>query len=772
MSSDTSTSTSINYLINMYNKFQEVINVINVKIYNLFQLNYYKNKFTLKMLMLMLILILTKIYLYLYINIQILINTYPITNQLKFLDPNIMNTSILNLNINIYKKEANTLINQPKKSTNNLLRLKLQNSVIRNNPVSGLISTNFQGLLINRFIKNNLSNSYKYSNLRNLSRSFSKNSSVIVQNNSPLILNNVQNVTNVNNVQNVNNVNNENNENNGLQLQQSNKNSANVIDNINTKYESYKKLLNEKSLMLKKKLESRKYILTNLDLRIFKVLFEDNKHIVLRHEDVNNAYKVEVSILKLNPKVRGPYLNYMLTFIELNLNADNLIEEDIKYKVNWSKKIESGFIGIGSHPLELFLDNYHSDLLNLNFTNRLLLIEDDCIKNNKLNIDIDIDISKITNDLIRTITINKDGIFIINKKLVDINKNLLIKIQNNSFNDNIDNCISLTINYNEENNNLDNKVYLIKIIKNKLKLNSIIDLDKKGKILTVHNILKFKKLKIKSKAKLEINNYNKNNNNNNKQSIHIKIKEINNITKFFEDNILNKFPLVFFYKHIYQDFDNYIEINNNHIKNKLAVFLRSKNKDLISTFAYLLTKNKTGKNIFNVLHFDHVSGYIVNNLNIKRSLNNADRITDRKKFINTKLDENFILCNFISNELNLVKEKYNNNNINQSKKLIQVSLNILGFLKLNKFNKFKGVNVSVSVSNSRRKKLFKLLDKIEASINIKFEIIDLAKYRQQECLQLFYIIYNNNPNTNIEIIIKNYNSLIEKRIKTIKNEYI
>src|SRR5712672_1721957 len=112
MSSDTSTSTSINYLINMYNKFQEVINVINVKIYNLFQLNYYKNKFTLKMLMLMLILILTKIYLYLYINIQILINTYPITNQLKFLDPNIMNTSILNLNINIYKKEANTLINQ------------------------------------------------------------------------------------------------------------------------------------------------------------------------------------------------------------------------------------------------------------------------------------------------------------------------------------------------------------------------------------------------------------------------------------------------------------------------------------------------------------------------------------------------------------------------------------------------------------------------------------------------------------------------------------
>src|SRR5258705_102270 len=104
--------------------------------------------------------------------------------------------------------------------------------------------------------------------------------------------------------------------------------------------------------------------------------------------------------------------------------------------------------------------------------------------------------------------------------------------------------------------------------------------------------------------------------------------------------------------------------------------------------------------------------------------------------------------------------------MNQSKNLIQLSLNILGLKLQIKVNNFKGI------SSSRKNKLFKLLDKIEAKINIKFEIIDLAKYRSQECLQLFYIIYNNNPNTNIDIIIKNYNDLIAKRIKTIKNSYI
>jgi len=365
---------------------------------------------------------------------------------------------------------------------------------------------------------------------------------------------------------------------------------------------------------------------------------------------------------------------------------------------------------------------------------------------------------------------------------VDIENNLLIKIKNqtknqqfstnNSFNDNIDNCISLTINYNKENNNFNNQVYLIKIIKNKLRIYSIIHLDQDGKIINETNILKFRNFKIKSKAKLEINNKNKNknknknnnnnnNNNKNQESEYRNIQEIKNIIKLIENNIFNNFPIFFFYKHIYQDLNNYIETNNKHIQNKLDVFLKSNNKDLISTFAYLLTKNKTGKNIFNVLHFDHLSGYIVNNLNIKTYLNNADR----KDFTNTKLDENFRFCSFIFNELNIFKET--NNNMNQSKNLIQLSLNILGLsLSLSDKHHFKGI------SSSRKNKLFKLLDKIEAKINIKFEIIDLAKYRSQECLQLFYIIYNNNPNTNIDIIIKNYNDLIAKRIKTIKNSYI
>jgi hypothetical protein len=98
--------------------------------------------------------------------------------------------------------------------------------------------------------------------------------------------------------------------------------------------EDYKKFLNDKSLILKKKLESGKYILSNLDLSIFKVVFEDHEQIFLRHVDIHNCYKVEVSILKYNPNIRGDLLFYYLTYTELKVNSFLIIEETVKFKTS------------------------------------------------------------------------------------------------------------------------------------------------------------------------------------------------------------------------------------------------------------------------------------------------------------------------------------------------------------------------------------------------------------------------------------------------------
>src|SRR6267154_1719999 len=85
-----------------------------------------------------------------------------------------------------------------------------------------------------------------------------------------------------------------------------------------------------KSLILKKKLESENYILSNLDLRIFKIIFENDQHIVLKHTDINNNYQVEVSILKYNPQIIKDFLVYHLTYTELNFNSKNEILETLK----------------------------------------------------------------------------------------------------------------------------------------------------------------------------------------------------------------------------------------------------------------------------------------------------------------------------------------------------------------------------------------------------------------------------------------------------------
>jgi len=166
-------------------------------------------------------------------------------------------------------------------------------------------------------------------------------------------------------------------------------NVSNIIEYINSEYKLhkikiYKQAIYEKSLILKHKLQSQNYFLTNSDLRIFKIIFEDNKHILLKHIDYDNNYQVKVSIIKLNPKLRGNFLVYFLTFSEISLNYKNEVLENIKFKHSWLHNIESGFIGNGEHPLELFIDQNFLDInsylsITQILTFKLLLIDTEAI---------------------------------------------------------------------------------------------------------------------------------------------------------------------------------------------------------------------------------------------------------------------------------------------------------------------------------------------------------------------------------------------------------
>jgi hypothetical protein len=434
-------------------------------------------------------------------------------------------------------------------------------------------------------------------------------------------------------------------------------------------------VLIDKSRTLKNKLESGLYILSNLDLSIFKVVFEDLEQIVLKHVDIYNRYKVEVSILKYNPQIRGNLLFYFLTYTELDLNS----KETIKFKKRWLKPIDSGFIGTGNHSLELYIEN-----------NRILLIADGVRMKN----------TDIQND--------KTG-FIINGELVNIGKNLRIHFKNIFSNTN--DFITLTVNFNVEITS--SNVITLNLLKNKkVKLDQNLKLDQRGKIISAFNL-------------------------------NSQIKQIKTMCKLIESVILKNIPIVFYAEHFDISINKYMEINDRLRKEKLDLFLRSKNNNLISTFLSLLTKDDKGKNIFNILHLNHSTGYISNHMNIKTYMNLNNVL--KKGF-----KENLKLCKFILNEISTSDK---NNELN----LIQLSLNFLGSV--------------ITINPLRKNILLRLLNKIEDTINIKFEIIDITKYRKQECLQLFYIIYNNNPNIKLEVLIKNYNALIKKRKKTIENTF-
>jgi len=301
-------------------------------------------------------------------------------------------------------------------------------------------------------------------------------------------------------------------------------------------------------------------------------------------------------------------------------------------------------------------------------------------------------------------------------------------------------------------------VITLTVFKNKLKLDKLLELNKNGKIISAAYVEDSLKMKIKAKPSgITENNQLINSNAQAETSISInKINEIKEIRILFKKIILNNknIPIFFFLKHFSISINKYIERNNCVRKEKWNFFLRSNQTNLSSTFLSILTRDDKGKNIFSILHLNHFTGYISNHMNIKLYYNTPEA-TKPSKIDGYKLNENLKLCHFILFEIKELHAKNNDMVSNSNINLIQLSLNFLGSTN--------------TINNIRKNKLLKILNRIKSKFLFEFEIIDITKYRKQECLQLFHIVYNNNPNIKLEELIKNYNALIEKRKKTIEN---
>ena len=108
-----------------------------------------------------------------------------------------------------------------------------------------------------------------------------------------------------------------------------------------------------KSKNLKNKIQNDLLFITNKDLEIFKIKSESTDHIVLSHIDMDNWYKVDVSISKFNPDLFGNYIFYDLNFYEREpvYNTDFYLSE----KFQWADEITVDQINKEYSPLKLKL---------------------------------------------------------------------------------------------------------------------------------------------------------------------------------------------------------------------------------------------------------------------------------------------------------------------------------------------------------------------------------------------------------------------------------
>ena len=573
------------------------------------------------------------------------------------------------------------------------------------------------------------------------------------------------------------------------------------IEKISLEYEkkfiNLKKIdFNTKSKALHRKitLKDGLFKLNKKDLKIFKIDYETNNHIIFKHLDNIIGYMVIVSILKFYPNFYGNFIFYKVSYYELKIinNKFQTKEYILVKEVIWAEKINLSEIGNNKNNLELQINAHYLDYkrdLNLPPLN-LLLINSSLINNEYKNIinlhywNIYLDKNEIKNKNLtlynneNLISIDNCEIKICNalqKAAALINNlniknrfiiyNYLVKLESlflfNLFKDNENITNNFNTNMCNNNQNFLIERFLLKIVKNNIKV--------------------YGKLELKIDKDNNIINYNKN-------KFNEKMSNLNLNENIFDINKINKVPILFFKEHIYNDIFYHIKLDsfyknnwiNNYFNNGLS------RPGLLSTFIFIEFKDEKEKNNLILLHLNHKTGHIDDYIEFNNYMSNIKIINNKYIINNSYKFLNYILNVFIKihteffdfynnkffNFINYFKDDKNNKIIKKEKETLYyvnistVILN-LNFKKANNKKDFNSINFSKLHKNS---KIY--FNKIKLLRNIDFLFFDLNNNNNGLLIKDFLYIFRNKHShkINIDNLIINFNNLVDSRIRKLNKD--
>lgn len=320
-----------------------------------------------------------------------------------------------------------------------------------------------------------------------------------------------------------------------------------------------------KSSKLYKKLTMKDGLLklNKKDLEVFKIDYETNNHIILKHIDNKIGYMVKVSILKFYPKNYGNFLYYKVSYFELRVNYKLKTKEYLLInEVLWAEQVNFELLGNGNNTLELIikphyldykrdlnlpalkillihpslLNNEYNQFINLHYWN-IFINKDNNSKEVITNLNNSLSSNKCDRKICNVLmnaanlinNLNKENRFIIYNKLVKLDSRFINKIIEG--NTNINNGLIASTEIINKNQNFIINRFLIKIVKFYPKIYGNLQLD------IENNIIKYNKFNlIKKMCNLNID-----------ENV-FDIKKIDNV------------PVIFFNKHIYNNIYNQINL--------------------------------------------------------------------------------------------------------------------------------------------------------------------------------------------------------------------
>ena len=569
------------------------------------------------------------------------------------------------------------------------------------------------------------------------------------------------------------------------------------IEKISLEYEkkfiNLKKIdFNTKSKALHRKitLKDGLFKLNKKDLKIFKIDYETNNHIIFKHLDNIIGYMVIVSILKFYPNFYGNFIFYKVSYYELKIinNKFQTKEYLLVKEVIWAEKINLSEIGNNKNNLELQINAHYLDYkrdLNLPPLN-LLLINSSLINNEYKNIinlhywNIYLDKNEIKNKNLtlynneNLISIDNCEIKICNalqKAAALINNlniknrfiiyNYLVKLESlflfNLFKDNENITNYFNTNMCNNNQNFLIERFLLKIVKNNIKV--------------------YGKLELKIDKDNNIINYNK-------KKFNKKMSNLNLNENIFDINKINKVPILFFKEHIYNDIFYHIKLDsfyknnwiNNYFNNGLS------RPGLLSTFIFIEFKDEKEKNNLILLHLNHKTGHIDDYIEFNNYMSNIKIINNKYKNNNSYKFVNYILnvlkfehtefidykTNKFFNFIKYFKDE-KNNKVNKTESLYYVNIStvILNLKKANNKKDFNTINFNKLHKNS---KIY--FNKLNLLMNIDFLFFDLNNNKNGLLIKDFLYIFRNKQshNVNIDNLIKNFNNLVDSRIRRLNKD--